>query len=215
MIYLLSDLHESTNFKALNDYLSEDHSNDLLIILGDIGLKFRDTEENEKFTQYFLSIKCPVAFIDGNHENYQYIYSYPVEEWNGGLVHRLSENIVHLMRGQTYDINGKSFFAFGGCKSSEKWKAEGLWYPEEEATEEEYEYAYENLKKRNNKVDYILTHKYCIDRHDPYLVQGLFNLTKFIDKNVDFKYWYFGHSHQIYKVDDRHECVYNIPVVIE
>ena len=96
MIYLISDLHESTNFKALNDYLSEDHSNDLLIILGDIGLKFRDTEENEKFTQYFLSIKYPVAFIDGNHENYQYIYSYPVEEWNGGLVHRQDHRLKHV-----------------------------------------------------------------------------------------------------------------------
>ena len=118
MIYLISDLHESVNFKALNDYLSEDHSKDLLIILGDIGLKFQNTEANERFTQYFLSIKYPVAFIDGNHENYQYIYGYPVEEWNGGLVHRLSENIVHLMRGQIYDISGNSYFAFGGCKSS-------------------------------------------------------------------------------------------------
>ena len=158
---------------------------DYVIICGDFGGVWDASAEERYWLDWLDRKSFTTLWVDGNHENYQYIYSYPVEEWNGGLVHRLSENIVHLMRGQIYDINGKRFFAFGGCKSSEKWKAEGLWYPEEEATDEEYASAYENLKKRDNKVDYILTHKYCIDRHDPYLVQGLFDLTKFIDKNVD------------------------------
>ena len=66
-------------------------------------------------------------------------------EW--GEVHRITDNIVHLMRGNIYRLEGKDYLVFGGCKSSEGWKATGKWFPQEEACDEEYDLAYENLKK--------------------------------------------------------------------
>lgn len=215
MIYMMSDIHESMEFEAFNQYISEDHEKDLLIILGDVGLKLEDTEANKRFTQFFLSVKCPIALIDGNHENFDYLYSFPVEDWNGGEVHRITDNIVHLMRGNIYRLEGKDYLVFGGCKSSEGWKATGKWFPQEEACDEEYDLAYENLKKHQYAVDYILTHKYNKDAADPYVVPKLLELTHFIDDKVTFKKWYAGHCHQNLVIDARHQTVYDVPVCIE
>ena len=41
-------------------------------------------------------------FVSGNHENYDLLAEYPVEDWNGG---------------QVYDIQGKKFFTMGGASS--------------------------------------------------------------------------------------------------
>ena len=46
------------------------------------------------------------VFIDGNHENYDRLSAYPVTEWRGGKVHRIADNILHLMRGQVFEIDG-------------------------------------------------------------------------------------------------------------
>lgn len=210
MIYLISDLHGDKKFKGLQEYLRAAESNDLLIILGDIGLNFENTPENRDFTEYFLSMKKNIAFIDGNHENFGYINSFPLDTWNGGTVHRLSEHIVHMKRGNIYEIDGKSFFAFGGCKSSPKWAEMGLWYPGEEATEEECRYAYENLKAHDFKVDYVLTHKYEKEPVGPKTCINLKKLTEFIEGNVAYRKWYSGHWHRTEKVDEKHELVYDI-----
>ena len=59
-------------------YFISDPQGDLLIVLGDLG--FTDTEENRAFDEYFLSLPYPVAVVDGNHENFDRLYSYPEEE---------------------------------------------------------------------------------------------------------------------------------------
>ena len=59
-------------------------------------------------------------FVAGNHENYDALYTYPVEKWNGGLVHKIRDHVFHLMNGQVYEINGKTFFVMGGATSLDK-----------------------------------------------------------------------------------------------
>jgi hypothetical protein len=56
-----------------------------------------------------------VLFVDGTHENFDLLNAMAKESWNGGKVHIVSENILHLMRGQVFNINGKLFFTFGGA----------------------------------------------------------------------------------------------------
>ena len=121
MIYLISDIHGDKDFKGLKEYAANAGEEDLLIILGDVGLEFEKTERNREFTQFFLGLQKPIAIVDGNHENFAFLNSFPEEEWNGGRIHRLSPYIVHLMRGNIYCLEGKTFFVFGGCKSSAKW----------------------------------------------------------------------------------------------
>ncbi|MBQ8509036.1 MAG: metallophosphoesterase [Clostridia bacterium] len=208
MIYLLSDLHGTMNFRGLTDYMHMDGKDDLLIILGDVGLNFENTDENREFTQAFLSIEKPIAFIDGNHENFAYLDSFPTELWNGGSVHRLSEHIVHLKRGNVYRIEDKSFFTFGGCKSSAIWDERGLRYQGEEAGEEECALARKNLRLNGYRVDYILTHKYETDSCKT-ISQPLLWLTKWIEQQVDYDRWFSGHWHRNQTVDAKHQLVYD------
>ena len=213
MIYFLSDQHGGEAVGELTKYLEEANDDDLLIILGDLGLKFTDKEENKKFDELFLSSKKKIAFIDGNHENFDYLYSFPIGEMYGAPVHILTENIVHLMRGYIYDIKGKSFFVFGGCRSGAKWKELGLWWPQDAPTEEELDRAYKNLNAAGNKVDYVLTHKY--EEGKGTQTPDLFNLCKYINESVDFKLWYAGHWHEQRRIDDKHVLIYDKLVEIE
>lgn len=41
----------------------------------------------------------------------------PEEEWNGGRVHKVRENVIHLMRGEIFHLNGKFVYVFGGARS--------------------------------------------------------------------------------------------------
>ena len=82
---------------------------DYVIICGDFGGVWTFEEEldwlnNKNFT---------TLFVDGNHENYTRLYDYPVEEWHGGKVHKIRDSVLHLIRGEIFDIDNKKIFAFG------------------------------------------------------------------------------------------------------
>ena len=109
MIYLLSDEHGGEKVGDLKKYIQNNNDNNLLIILGDVGLKFADTKENKEFDEFLLSSKNKIAIIDGNHENFKYLYSFPEENWGGGVIHRITDNIIHLVRGYVYEIDGGHF----------------------------------------------------------------------------------------------------------
>lgn len=213
MIYFLADQHGGERIGELTKYIEEAGDRDLLIILGDSGIKFTDTEENRAFDELLISSTKNIAILDGNHENFKYIYSFPEEEWCGGKVHRLTDHLIHLERGYVYEIDGKSFFAFGGCNSSGRWKQLGLWQPEEAPTEEELARAYANLERYDRKVDYVLMHKYEVGRGTR--TEELLELCSFIDKEVDFKHFYAGHWHTNEAIDDKHTLVYDVLLPLE
>lgn len=207
MIYFLADQHGGEKPGDLKKYIDTAADDDLLIILGDIGLAFQDTAENRAFDELLLSSKKSIAFLDGNHENFKHIYSFPEEEWCGGRVHRITESVVHLERGYVYGIDGKSFFVFGGCNSSARWKQLGLWQAEEAPTEEELARAYANLERYGRKVDYILMHKYETGKGTQ--TPELRELCSFIDEQVEFSHFYAGHWHETKKLDEKHTLVYD------
>ena len=215
MIYLISDLHGEHQFRGLEDYLRDGKEDDLLIILGDLMLGFDHSEQNRAFTEYMLSLRKPIAFLDGNHENFAYLHSFPEEDWNGGRVHRLSEHMVHLMRGYVYDIQGHSFFVMGGCKSSPKWKEMGLWHEGDEPSAEELARGYRALAARENRVDYILTHKYEAFPPAGTVTQGLLDFTAFADAQVSYQTWFSGHWHKNARRDRKHVYVYDALTPIE
>ena len=89
---------------------------DYVIVTGDFGIW--DKSKEQKYWLEWLSKKTfTVLFVDGNHENFDLLNSYPVKTWNGGKVHVIKDNILHLMRGQVFQIEGHSFFTFGGARS--------------------------------------------------------------------------------------------------
>ena len=207
MIWLTSDPHSGKHYQGIQDFLTFCTDDDWLIILGDIGLYFRETELCDEFCKFFESLQCNIAFIDGNHENFDYLDSLPQEDWHGGRVHRISDRIVHLMRGYVFEIGGKTFVTMGGCVSSKKWKEMGLWYPQENPTPAEIQRGYDNLAAHGNRVDYVLTHKYQIDPEDadPLTLTGF---SQYIEENVTYTHWYSGHWHKTIFTDEKHTVVF-------
>jgi len=206
MIYLISDPHGGEEMKGLESYLAQYKEGDILIILGDLSLNFGNSEENRRFTQWFLGIDKPIMLVDGNHENHAYLNAFPEEALYGGKVNRITPNIIRLQRGYVFCIEGNSIFVMGGCKSSEKWKTMRLWYDGEEPSREEIARGYENLTKHGNKVDFVLTHLYAPDSGDKTTLAGF---EAYINETVEFKHWYAGHWHIAQKLDEKHTVIYS------
>lgn len=82
---------------------------DYLIILGDVGVCGFSASDEAATRATLRNLPVTTLFIDGNHENFELLNSYHVDEWNGGKVHFIESDIIHLMRGQVFDIDGTTF----------------------------------------------------------------------------------------------------------
>lgn len=202
MIYITGDTHgdRSRFSKTWEENLTEE---DFLIICGDFGFIFENNFAENRFLNRLEQRPYTILFVDGNHENFDAINQYTIEVWHGGKVHRIRKNILHLMRGQVFEIEQKTFFTMGGAYSIDKYRREpGVsWWSRELPTDEEYNEAVSNLKRSNMKVDYVITHtmpremilKYgkIPDPHDMELAGFL----EYVMYEVDFQHWYCGHWH--------------------
>lgn len=229
MIYLTGDTHGTIEIGKLSRAnlaveRVEPGEGDFVIILGDFGLVFAPDGQSaeERWWLKWLDKKpWTTLFIDGNHENFARLNAPPEEEWHGGRVHRVSESVLHLMRGQIFEIDGRSFFTMGGATSHDRqFRKEGRsWWPEELPSEEELARADAALDGCGRRVDYVLTH--CA----PTLVQGRINptflpdrLTEYLQHVRDttaFGRWYFGHYHVDREYDDGFIALYDCVVPIE
>lgn len=222
MIYITGDLHGDIDIHKLNTKKFPQQynltKNDYLIVLGDFGLVW-DNSKQEKYWQKWLSDKpWTTLFIDGNHECYDILDSFPVEIWNGGKVHKVTDSIIHLMRGQIFNIDNKQFFTFGGAESHDKiYRKEGKsWWSRELPSKEEMQEGIDVLYNNDFKIDYILSHT-CPSDVLPYIgfdygvneLERYLNHIKFrLDKNqINYK-WYFGHYHKDKEIQDNFRCVY-------
>ena len=118
------------------------------------------TQEEQDAVKRLEEKPYTILFVDGSHENFDLLEQYPVVEYAGGQTHQLAANVYHLMRGQIFSIEGKTFFAFGGGESEEKQfyiEAE-KWWPREMPTIQEMEDGVRRLYKMNLQVDYLITH---------------------------------------------------------
>lgn len=206
MIYVTGDTHRKIDNRFSEKPLTKLTEKDYLIILGDFGGVWYDDSSDNLFLSYFEKQKYTTLFIDGNHENHKKLNDFPVEIWNGGKVHKIKNNIFHLMRGQIFNIDGYKIFTFGGAYSIDKhMRTEFIdWWKEEEGSYEEMNEAFDNLEKENNQVDFILTHAGPASK-----LKNFFNYfgmkftssstEKFLDEinnKVNYKHWFCGHYHE-------------------
>lgn len=125
---------------------------DYVIICGDFGGVW-DGSKREKYWLDWLEDKpFTTLFVSGNHENYNLLSEYATEYWHGGKVQFIRPTIVHLMRGQVFDLCGKRFFTMGGASSHDI--TDGILVP----NDVEYHEAEDNLESCGRTVDYILSH---------------------------------------------------------
>ena len=189
MIYITGDTHRDFERFNISIFPEQKQMNkeDYVIICGDFGGVWTMDKESKEETMLLDWLDCKpftTLFVDGNHENYDRLYNYPVEEWHGGKVHRIRDSVIHLMRGQVFEIDGKKIFTFGGAQSHDisggilepddpdfKKKRQELdmgwrpyrinhvsWWAQELPLEEEMEEGLKNLAMHDNNVDYIVTH---------------------------------------------------------
>lgn len=192
-VWLTGDIHGDPGrfSKSGSLNLKKMKKDDYVICLGDFGLVWNVGGES-RYEAYWLdwleNKPFTMLFIDGNHENFDRLDAYPVEEWHGGKVHFIRPSVIHLMRGQIYTIEEKTFFTFGGAashdisdgildaddpdfkemkrrlhkKQNAMYRVRGVdWWERELPGVEEMQEGLERLKEHQNRVDFILTHTTC------------------------------------------------------
>lgn len=217
MIKVTGDTHgDPVRFIENNMGDNEWTSDDYLIVCGDFGYIFRNNESEKEFLDYLETKPYTICFCDGNHENFPAIYSYPKEKWNGGYVHRIRKNVLHLMRGQVFEIDGKKVFSMGGAHSIDRYvrKLNFSYWEEEIPNNQEYHEATQNLRENNDEVDIIISHtapREIIRRMGKYPDVHDMELTGFLEwimYQIKYQHWYFGHWHLDQTFDEKHTAVY-------
>ena len=207
MIYLTGDIHGNPERLLQGKYKNIFKSGDRIIICGDFGLIWggKYACQGRRYLDKLAKLPCEVLFVDGNHENFDMLNSFPVAEYCGGQVHQIRQNVLHLMRGEIFDFEGRSFFCFGGATSLDKdYRIPYIsWWPGEICSKAEEDNALNLLEAVNYKVDYVITHTapkfFCEGITGDF---GQINLpcvvadflTEIYQK-LEYQHWYFGHYH--------------------
>lgn len=197
--------------------LTED---DTLIICGDFGFVWDNSPEEQKTLRKIGERRHLTLFVDGTHENFPLLATYPITELFGARARHISGNVYQLLRGEIYTIGGSTFFTFGGGDSDDKELRirNGTWYKEETPSIIEMQYAVENLDKAHRKVDYIITHQPAlkamalVDRRCR--VTALASFFDELSHNVRYKRWYFGSLHKNKRIPKGH-CLFTDVVRIQ
>ncbi|MDR2558606.1 MAG: metallophosphoesterase [Oscillospiraceae bacterium] len=211
LIYITGDTHgDLARFKKCKQL----RKGDFLIICGDFGFIWNSCKKEKKLLKKLGKRKYHILFVDGIHENFAELNTYPGEEWNGGNTRRISGNLRYLMRGEVFTLGRKTVLAFGGggqLDESENAKyideEGGGKTPEELAAEhpeipkdEDYRNGLRSLAKHGGRVDYIVSHE------APSKIAELLELPNsdksrpnaFLDilgDSCTFERWFFGEHH--------------------
>jgi hypothetical protein len=219
VVYVTGDMHgemsrfDSPEFRRLK-------KGDTVIICGDFGFIWDGGEKEAKNLKKIGSRKYNVLFLDGAHENFDLLAKYPVVEWNGGKAGHISGNLYHLLRGEIYKIEGKTFFVFGGGESADKQirMEAGKWWPCEMPTLDEMHTGVDNLKSAGMQVDYVLTHEPPPRVTGTGPVENRNQLEAFfeqITKQVKYQKWFFGFLHIDRKITYKNFAVFQRLLPVE
>ena len=88
---------------------------DVVLQLGDFGGVWFGDERDDEALDWLEGLPFTLAFVSGNHENYDALVKYPIENWHGGRVQPIRPHVLHLMRGQVFELAGRTFFTMGGA----------------------------------------------------------------------------------------------------
>lgn len=154
---VFGDWHHNGDY-ALRQLQEYGKRNDRLVQVGDFGIwPERATTKNYKMylnriDMYLKYIDKDLYFLDGNHEHFPLLYSYPV---NDDGFRQVAERIFHIPRGHSWEWGNQIFMGLGGAVSIDRdYRVPGhSWFPEEEITDEDVEKALETPQ-----VDYLFTH---------------------------------------------------------
>ena len=238
MIFVTGDTHgsEFNRLSSLNFPInSQLTKSDYVIICGDFGIY--DDNTSRYWLKWLSNKNFTTLFVDGNHENHDYLDKFPVSQFHKAKVHKISDSVYHILRGEVIEIDGYTFFAFGGARShdisdgilqkTKGWKSryinalrddkmvrvEGYdWWDRELQTSSERQNAFENLRRVNNNVHYIITHECAYSSLkfvSPFIEHDIcVDFLEEVKRLVSFKHWYFGHHHINIDINSQETCLY-------
>ena len=205
MIYITGDTHR--DFSRI--YKLEKDTDNMLIVLGDVGINYYLNEGDKNYKEYLKKLKLKLFCVRGNHEERpENISTYKEVEMFGGEVFIEEEypNLIFAKDGETYNIDGKKILVIGGAYSVDKQYRllHGYkWFKEEQLTKEEMDTILAKVKGKH--FDIVLTHT-CPYKYEPreVFMQGLDqskvdkSMEHFLDEieeNISYDKWYCGHYH--------------------
>jgi len=208
-MFVTGDLHGYEDISKLNSkrFPANKHltKEDYVIVAGDFGLVWNHQQDELYWRKWLARKNFTTLFIDGNHENFDLLNSYPVEQWNGGKIHKINDSILHLMRGQVFSIHGLKVFTFGGAQSHDKaYRKENVnWWRGEMPTQEEYQEGVDNLARHHWEVDLVITHTCPTSTvtslkealGTPVEADELSDYLEHIQQRLTYRSWFFGHFH--------------------
>ena len=215
MIYLTGDTHG--RFGRIQDFCEEYETTkeDLLVILGDVGVNYDGSHYDERLKERLSSWPVTFFFVRGNHEeNPENLSTYQEHPYKEGsvLIEEDYPNLLFAKDGEVYSFNidgkNKRTLVIGGAYSVDKYYRlrRGLkWFPDEQPSDEVKKKVEKRLSEMNWKIDYVLTHTAPI-RYEPreWFIPGIDENT--VDKSTEewldeiygkltFDKWYCGHYH--------------------
>ena len=217
-IYITGDTHIPIDISKLSTKKWTEQKeltrDDFLIICGDFGAVWNNSSEDKYWQKWLNEKPFTTLFVDGNHENFNLLNEYEIEEFHGGKIHRIMPNVCHLMRGQVFDLNGIKVFTMGGAESHDKdsRKENVTWWKDELPNDNEYAEAIRNLDKCGWKVNLVISHctsSYIQDQIAPYYEQN--RLTYFFEtlrNDLTYDKWYFGHYHTSKRITEKDIAIY-------
>lgn len=212
MIFVTGDTHRDFNrIFDFNEKISLTE-NDIMIILGDVGINYFGDKRDIKFKEMLISkLKCTIFAIHGNHEmNPEYMSSMKEKEWNNGIVYYEEDfpTILYAKDGEIYNLNGKETLVLGGAYSVDKYYrlSHGLkWFEDEQISNSVKDRCISNIENNNWKVDIVLSHTVPynyrpIDLFLSFIDQStvdetMENWLQYIEDKLKYHKWYCGHYH--------------------
>ena len=151
-IFVTGDIHASYDIAKLSESCFDTAGltkDDYMIICGDFGLVWNNSASEQYWLRWLDARPFTTLFVDGNHEGFSLLNSLPETTWNGGAVHQVATSVLHLKRGQLFNIDGYRIFTMGGATSSEYDRTHRIqgktWFTEEIPNEQERAKALETL----------------------------------------------------------------------
>ncbi len=226
MIYITGDKHGDLEF--VKEFCTEHpgiNRNDVMIILGDVGINF-DLDRRERKVKKMLS-KLPITLlcVHGNHEERPYnVKGYREVTFFDGIVYQQKRypNILFCKDGENYRIGSRQLFVLGGAYSTDKYMRlrEGWkWFESEQPSPDSKINAEKTIERCNGCFDLVLSHtcprKYVGEKlkhsyTDEYKIDySTEDWLDQIENRIRYNHWYFGHFHQDRDITDRATVLYN------
>ena len=209
-LYLTGDTHGNfRRFLPESFYEQETMTKkDIVLVCGDLGGVWYGDKRDDDGLDFLERRPFTTAFVPGNHENYDALRTYPLEEWHGGTVRPIRPSVLMLERGQVFELGGKRIFAMGGASSHDI--RDGILEPDDPLFQKKFQ----RLNAQGALFrDYIITHCAPTSIQNALLREhsapdALTDFLEEVSQRCRFKYHFFGHYHSNQVIQQKYVLLY-------